>query len=226
MNNISIKLDDQEELEFDVSINVDSNNLTEQRDIKVRFLIEDGGMNYTLNAYKKEEGGYAVLIPIMENKISEGSKNCSLEVICNNRYFPAWTGKVDFKKSIKVEAAVIKNAKNKETSVVAEIVAKKSFKDPSAKLEKQNPVKHLKTEIEDTKDTQTPSEKLGLQMPGKVSPKTHQHVSIKKPKIFRDKKLKETFNRIKNRKKIDQSVIEHNVEKSIIREKIRRYRER
>jgi hypothetical protein len=213
-------------LDFDVSINVDSNNLTEQKDIKVRFLIEDGGMSYTLDAYKKEEGGYAVRIPIMENKLSEGSKNCSLEVICNNRYFPAWTGKVDFQKSIKVEAAVIKKTETKETNITSEVVGKKTFKDPSAKLEKQNPVKHLKVEAEDDEDKETPAEKLNLPTPVKVQPKIHQHVSIKKPKIFRDKKLKEAFNRIKNRKKISQSVNEHIVEKNIRREKIRRYRER
>jgi len=126
MSDISVRIDEQEELDFDISINVSSNSIEEQKNVRVRFIVEDGGFNYTFNARQKEEGGYAVKIPVMEDKMKTGDKNCTLEVICNNRYFPAWNGVVNFEKSIRVEAAIVKNGEDNKPPIQVASISKKS----------------------------------------------------------------------------------------------------
>lgn len=126
MSDISVRIDEQEELDFDISINVSSTNVEEQKDVKVRFIVEDGIINYTFNAREKEEGGYSVRIPVMENKMASGEKDCTLEVICNNRYFPAWKGTVNFEKSIRVEAAIVKSDVDKKPPIQVTSISKTS----------------------------------------------------------------------------------------------------
>jgi hypothetical protein len=196
MSDISIRLDEQEELDFDISINVASNNVNETKDVKVRFIVEDNGINYTFDGYKKEGGGYGVRIPVMEKRMDAGNKSCILEVICNNRYFPAWSGKVNFEKSIKVEAAPVVKQQNTQPEVRVEGISK-TFKDPEPVLVGQNPTKRMPVEAKGD----TAVDKLDLNIPGKKAAEVHQHVSVKKPKIFRDKRLKEVLNRVINRKR-------------------------
>ena len=126
MSDISVRIDEQEELDFDISINVSSTNVEEQKEVRVRFIVEDGTINYTFNAREKEEGGYSVRIPVMENKMASGEKDCMLEVICNNRYFPAWKGTVNFEKSIRVEAAIVKNGEDKKPPIQVTSISKTS----------------------------------------------------------------------------------------------------
>ena len=186
MSDISVRLDEQEELDFDISINVASNNIDEQRDVKVRFIVEDGGINYTFNARKKEEGGYSVRIPVMEQKMHSGDKNCSLEVICNNRYFPAWQGVVNFEKSVKVEAAIVRVNKKKEPEIKVESVTKK-IEEPMVDITKISNNEEV-FEARKNKKHSNATKNLGIEKPKKVRPKIDHETEIQPPKQFRESK--------------------------------------
>ena len=204
MSDISVRLDEQEELDFDISINVASNNIDEQRDVKVRFIVEDSGINYTFNARKKEEGGYSVRIPVMEQKMHSGDKNCSLEVICNNRYFPAWQGVVNFEKSVKVEAAIIKVNRNNEPEIKVESITKNEEQPMVDIVKKEEIVQEIQVEEGKKNKKHSDSTKnLNIEKPKKVRPKIDRNTEIQPPKQFRetvkdrkDRKIKEAYNKI------------------------------
>jgi len=93
MKNLIVEKSEENVIDLDVKIKNNSFDVESNNTI-VRVVIEDNNnLNYSFNGYKKGDN-YSVRIPKLEGIITEGEKKCFVEVVCHNRYFRVWDGKV------------------------------------------------------------------------------------------------------------------------------------
>ena len=108
MENIELKLDENNELIFDVNITgTDAPNVIP----KFRFIFENNKISYGF-AGTVVDGKVVVDVPIMKENVQEGKYPAHLEVLIDDRYFQPLDLDITFKNSLKVtaESVVVKNS--------------------------------------------------------------------------------------------------------------------
>jgi len=105
MTDITLKLDERNEVRFDVSITASekiggSNGPT----VVTRFVCEALDLEYSFPGTIADDGAMQVIIPPMQGKINEGVYDSRLEVIVDGRHFVPMELKTEFAQSMKVVA--------------------------------------------------------------------------------------------------------------------------
>ena len=114
MQPIELDLDRENELVFKLSIEG-----TRPATTRSRFLLESGGFSLVFDAKSLPEGEVSVVIPTLENIISEGIHRGKLEVIVDDKIvFTPIQVDTEFKKSINIVAEVV-SSRSSSTNIVA-----------------------------------------------------------------------------------------------------------
>ena len=114
MQPIELDLDRENELVFKLSIEG-----TRPATTRSRFLLESGGFSLVFEAKSLPEGEVSVMIPTLENIISEGIHRGKLEVIVDDKIvFTPIQVDTEFKKSINIVAEVV-SSRSSGTNIVA-----------------------------------------------------------------------------------------------------------
>ena len=112
MNKIILEIAEENIVDLEIAIHNDSVTINES-DVSVKMVIEgDNNLNYSFDAHM-DNGSYVVSIPRLKNTFPVGERDCYVEVVCYDRYFKPWQGKVQLKE----QTRVVVKAKNK-TAIV------------------------------------------------------------------------------------------------------------
>lgn len=139
-DNIVLKIDENNELIFDVNIQTSSALSSPPL---TRFIVNEasGELSYIFHGKANKDGKISVIIPSMEKKLIEGEYDSILEVIVESKVFSALKIKSRFEKSLKVEAKrsvenLISNKKNNNVKVETKLVSVGSLKELYEKSKK------------------------------------------------------------------------------------------
>jgi len=125
MQQIDLDLDKENELIFKIAIEG-----TRSADTRSRLLLESDEYSLVFPTSSEGDGQISVVIPPLEKVIKEGSYNCSLEVIVDDKIFTPIKIGTEFKKSLKIVAeSVVKKRKETTVSVSPEIIVNKLQSD-------------------------------------------------------------------------------------------------
>lgn len=114
MEDLKIKLDEVNSLQFQLDIANNGNESNKASD--VRFVINNNDYNLSFNATKVDENQYKVDIPMLGNLMRSGTKKCFVEVIVEDKHFKPWESLVEFEDVLKVEAKFVNKTKNEKTN--------------------------------------------------------------------------------------------------------------
>lgn len=139
---ISLALDDENELSFKVQVEGADNIPT-----KVRLVCEANDISYMFKGSSTGEVDVVKFtLPVMKNKLSEGTYSARIEVLIENKYFSPVQFDINFKQPVKVVAEalqvtpVVKKQEPKVT--ITQIIEKKQ--EPTVK-----PVVEIKKTLRD-----------------------------------------------------------------------------
>lgn len=118
MSDISLFLDQDNELRFNVSIEGSKPGTP-----KYRLVFEGRNLSYTFNGNQSGPGEVSFVIPSMKNIIKEQSMRANLEVMIDDRYFTPLTFDTTFEESVKVVAESVVKPVQKKIGVSAAIVS-------------------------------------------------------------------------------------------------------
>ena len=120
MSDISIALDEANQLSFDVDIQG-----AKVEDTAARFIVGNAKDNMALSFPGiMKEGSVTVDVPVLAGVMEPGTRDCSLEfVIEGNRFFSPVKASVDFVLPVKVEAGLNKQA-SQAPKITAPVVTK------------------------------------------------------------------------------------------------------
>lgn len=128
MSDVSLKLDENNELVFDVQITGDEP--ISQAPI-IRMVCENKGVSYVFSGIHTGNNNVEVFVPPMAGKLTEGDYKAKLEVILEGKYFVPLEMNINFQMS---------------RSVVAEIAQRPTKKEPESTI-KASLVKTTKSNI-------------------------------------------------------------------------------
>ena len=117
MSDISLYLDQDNELRFNVSIEG-----SKPGSPKYRLVFESKDCSYAFTGQQSTSGEVLFVVPAMKNALKEGSYRANLEVMVDDRYFVPLQFDADFEASIKVVAESISRPSPKKASVTASII--------------------------------------------------------------------------------------------------------
>lgn len=145
MSDISLSLDQDNELRFNVSIEGSKPGTP-----KYRLVFEGTNFSYAFNGHQSSPGEISFQIPSMKNMLKEGSYKANLEVMIDDRYFSPLSFNALFEESVKVTAESITRPVQKKVGVTASIVtasqpAKKILESVEAPSKPPAPVSRAKT---------------------------------------------------------------------------------
>ena len=147
MQLLDLDLDKENELIFKLSVMG-----TKPATTKSRFLLEYNDFSFSFPAKNLPDGEVSVLIPPLENMISEGRYGGSLEVIIDDKVvFTPISVTTDFKKSINIVAEVVTNRRT-ETKVTASHVVSVNKSPVSTESES----KQINSSINKSKNSGSP----------------------------------------------------------------------
>ena len=119
MQLLDLDLDKENELIFKLSVMG-----TRPATTKSRFLLEYNDFSFSFPAKNLPDGEVSVLIPPLENMITEGRYEGSLEVIIDEKVvFTPMKVTTDFKKSVNIVAEVVSNRRPETQVTVSQIVS-------------------------------------------------------------------------------------------------------
>lgn len=119
MQLLDLDLDKENELIFKLSVMG-----TKPATTKSRFLLEHDNFSLAFPAKNLPDGEVSVLIPPLENMISEGRYDGSLEVIIDEKVvFVPMKVTTDFKKSVNIVAEVVTNRRPETKVTVSQVVS-------------------------------------------------------------------------------------------------------
>jgi len=125
MENIELKLDENNELIFRVTIQG-----AEQPASAIRFVCETGDVAYMFSGTSTADGEISVRVPALKEKIREGTYVGRLEVLVEGRYFAPLEFNTTFKQSLKVVAEAVTRAKpiiaEQKLQATAEVITVRS----------------------------------------------------------------------------------------------------
>lgn len=100
----AIEVDIEEPSEFLFHVKVEG---AERTPAKVRMVCESGDVSYMFNGHSTNEGLVQFNLPVMKDKLNEGTYSSRVEVLIDNRYFAPVNFNVAFKRKVKVVAEVV-----------------------------------------------------------------------------------------------------------------------
>ena len=101
MNKLIVEVTEENLIDLDIKIHNDRVTINEA-DVTVRMTIEgDSSINYSFNANRNDKG-YTISVPRLNGLLPVGERNCLIEVVCFDRYFKAWEGKVELQEQTRV----------------------------------------------------------------------------------------------------------------------------
>jgi hypothetical protein len=118
MSNISLFLDQDNELRFNVAIEGSKPGTP-----KYRLVLEGKNLSYAFNGSQTAAGEVSFIIPSMKNVIKEQNLHANLEVMIDDRYFTPLSFNALFEESVKVVAESISRPVQKKIDVSASIVS-------------------------------------------------------------------------------------------------------
>jgi len=149
MENIELKLDENNELIFDVNIaGTDAKNAVP----KFRFIFENDKISYGFAGYTRD-GNVIVDVPPLKQQLTEGQYPAHLEVLIDDRCFTPLRLDVTFKNALTVtaESVVVKNASSKAPEIISETPSEPSVPTASfiatGSLRENKPVLHTKAPV-------------------------------------------------------------------------------
>jgi hypothetical protein len=117
MSDISLYLDQDNELTFNVSIEGSKPGTP-----KYRLVFETKEFSYAFNGSQTAPGEVTVVIPNMKNMLKEGNYKGHLEVMIDDRYFAPLQFDASFEQSVKVVAEHTSRIAPKKVGVTASII--------------------------------------------------------------------------------------------------------
>ena len=133
MNKIILEITEENIVDLEIAIHNDSMTINEN-DVAVRMVIEgDNNINYSFDAHR-ENNSYVVSVPRLKNTFPVGERECFIEVVCYDRYFRPWQGKVELKE----ETKVVVKPRNK-TSIIEDTKIDVTPKARTVKSTKKTP---------------------------------------------------------------------------------------
>jgi hypothetical protein len=117
MSNISLYLDQDNELRFNVAIEGSKPGTP-----KYRLMLEGKDFSYTFRGQQSPAGEVSFVIPALKNTLKEGSYKADLEVVIDDRHFVPLSFDALFETSVKVTAESISRSAQKKVGVTASIV--------------------------------------------------------------------------------------------------------
>jgi len=117
MSDISLYLDQDNELRFNVSIEG-----TRPGTPKYRLVFEGKNCSYAFNGMQGAPGEVMFTIPSMKNTINEGTYHANLEVMIDDRFFTPLEFDASFEQAMKVTAEAVVRPVQKKPAVTASIV--------------------------------------------------------------------------------------------------------
>ena len=138
MSDFDLILDDENELKFAVTIEG-----AEQGSPTARLHISTNkGYDLVFEGERSSDGELSVVVPPLKGVIAEGSYSAELEVIIDERVFKPLTMTTNFKRAIKVEAAVKTIIQSRQPSVSASLLTEEPREVSSVKKKvEKKPVK-------------------------------------------------------------------------------------
>jgi hypothetical protein len=121
MSDISLFLDQDNELTFNVSIEG-----TKPGTPKYRLVFETKDVSYAFNGTQTAPGEVTVVIPNMKNILREGNYRGQLEVTIDDRFFAPLQFDASFEQSVRVVAEHASRIAPKKVGVTASIVSQKA----------------------------------------------------------------------------------------------------
>lgn len=118
MSDISLYLDQDNELRFNVSIEGSKPGTP-----KYRLVLEGKSISYAFSGQQSSPGEVSFIVPTMKNIIKEGNYRANLEVMVDDRYFTPLTFDALFEESVRVTAESVARPVQKKMGVSATIVA-------------------------------------------------------------------------------------------------------
>jgi len=117
MSDISLYLDQDNELKFNVSIEGSKPGTP-----KYRLVFETKDFSYAFNGVQSTTGEVTVVVPTMKNLMKEGNYSAQLEVMIDDRYFTPLQFDASFEQSVRVVAEHTSRTAPKKVGVTASIV--------------------------------------------------------------------------------------------------------
>jgi hypothetical protein len=118
MSDISLFLDQDNELRFNVSIEGSKPGTP-----RYRLVFEGNNLSYAFHGSQSGPGEISFVIPSMKNIIKEQNMRANLEVMVDDRYFTPLTFDAQFEESVRVVAESIVRPAQKKMGVSASIVS-------------------------------------------------------------------------------------------------------
>jgi len=118
MSDISLFLDQDNELKFNVSIEGSKPGAP-----KYRLMLEGKDFSYAFRGQQTSAGEVSFIIPALKSTLKEGNYRADLEVVVDDRHFVPLSFDASFETSIKVTAESISRPIQKSVGVTASIVA-------------------------------------------------------------------------------------------------------
>jgi len=117
MSDISLYLDQDNELRFNVSIEGSKPGTP-----KYRLMFESKECSYAFSGQQTHPGEVLFVVPAMKNTLKEGTYHANLEVMVDDRYFVPLQFDADFEASIRVVAESVVRPAPKKAAVSASII--------------------------------------------------------------------------------------------------------
>jgi len=155
MSDISLYLDQDNELRFNVSIEGSKPGTP-----KYRLVFESKECSYAFSGQQANTGEVLFVVPAMKNALKEGRYHANLEVMVDDRYFVPLQFDADFEASIRVVAESIARPAPKKAAVTASIITTSPPRQTQPVLET---VQETVTRIQNSpvKTASKPKEALG-----------------------------------------------------------------
>ena len=185
-----VEIDQKNLVEFDIEIK-SSVGKVDNKNVSVNLIIREQNLSLSFPA-NYSNGTYEIPIPILNSMISEGQRDCELQVVCNDRFFIPWQGTIDLKESTKVVATpkVKSNINEEDTTItvqprVRRLEDKKPIKEKSLKEDKQEQKeeKTIKPKAKKSKEKKNVVFEIVMDKP---MPKKEKRVKRKKRPISKD----------------------------------------
>lgn len=118
MSDISLYLDQDNELKFNVAIEGSRPGTP-----KYRLVFEGKDLSYAFSGKQSAAGEVSFVVPTMKNVLKEGDYSAQLEVMIDDRYFAPLSFSARFEESVKVTAESIARPVQKKPEVKAAIIS-------------------------------------------------------------------------------------------------------
>lgn len=135
MSDISLYLDQDNELKFNVAIEGSRPGTP-----KYRLVFEGKDLSYAFSGKQSAAGEVSFVVPTMKNVLKEGDYSAQLEVMIDDRYFAPLSFSARFEESVKVTAESIARPVQKKPEVKAAIISARPPAPPVQISENKSPV--------------------------------------------------------------------------------------